>query len=226
MLDFLKGRLYVCSVMMNLPFLQLLSFMDAELSELSAAQMTGLSSFALALVRVIQAQGKHALWLCFSLEKRDSPPFYVEDLEGISLASLGFFVTQDRAHLFEALVAALEEGIFSLIVVDLSESSTSFSMKDAHFLRLQALLRRRPGRVLFLSRKDKDAPALSPFLNLRLHLKPLYQWFDLESAEACLKLKIEVIKDKRHQKIPAFSLVFRFPKSLHLPAWERMGMKP
>ena len=136
--------------------------LEGRLVEISDPHPVSALSFAFLLVHEIQARGECVAWV-----GPEDTMFYPPDVQasGINLKNLPVLRMLDRNSMGRATEMLMRSGAFRLVVLYLG---TDCQFSSASLSRLNALVRRHKGCVLFITEKAKTEPSIGSLISLRI----------------------------------------------------------
>lgn len=171
------------------------------LVELSASGASASLTLAFALVVDAQRRGEPVAWLT-TLGQGFFPPDAAE--HGTDLEALAVVRLREGSRLARAAEQLARSGAFGLLLLDLGTTQVPAAM----LTRLTGLAQKHGTAIVFLTRKDADAPSLGSLISLRGEV------LRKRCAEGRFQCELHVIKDKRRGPGWRHSEVFHGPAGL------------
>ncbi|MDA1093579.1 MAG: recombinase A [Acidobacteria bacterium] len=175
-----------------------LATLVGRLTELSSPGSTAALSLAFSVVLDAQRAGEPVAWL-----SDESSTFFPPDVanSGIDLDALVVVRLAMVSQLPRAAEHLVRSGAFGLLVLDLGEAA---QVPAPMQMRLQGLAQKHDAAILFLTRKQREAPSLGALISLRAEARrepragPDQQTPDARDAGvSTFTCTAQMLKDKR-----------------------------
>jgi recombination protein RecA len=158
------------------------------MAELSSSGSGSPLTMAFALVLEAQLEGEPVCWIT-TLSSSFFPPDVIRS--GIDLDALPVVRTGDSRSAARVADKIIRSGAFGLVVVDISETERTDFVPSPLQSRLLGLVGKHETALLFLTRKQDEAPSIGPLISLRVRATRK------RTAEDRFLCDMEVLKDKR-----------------------------